>query len=157
MSCSFLIPIIFHEMVQNVALNVRPYSLSSVLPNRGGVLPWTILGVALIGFHFFSYSHRPFWKCLPVLGLFNVLGLGPWPNIYIDMGSLTFHHYNTNSNNFRIWHFPSCLATLTKIDIKEIKKLNICKFTKLNLNHLDFLTSSKYIYIYIYKVIKLIG
>ena len=26
--------------------------------------------------------------------LFNVLRLGPWPNIYIDMGSLTFHPHN---------------------------------------------------------------
>ena len=27
------------------------------------------------------------------LEVFIVLGLGPWPNIYIDMGSLAFHPY----------------------------------------------------------------
>ena len=55
LSCSFLILIIFHGMVRNVALNGRPYPLSSVLPSRGGVLPWTTPGVALIKFHFFTY------------------------------------------------------------------------------------------------------
>ena len=34
------------------------------------------------------------------LEVFNVLGLGPWPNIYIDMGSLAFHPYNFNLVEF---------------------------------------------------------
>ena len=32
------------------------------------------------------------------LEVFNVLGPGPWPIIYIDMGSLAFHPYNCDSN-----------------------------------------------------------
>ena len=33
----------------------------------------------------------PLWTCFPILRLVKVLGLDHWPNIYIDMGSLTFH------------------------------------------------------------------
>ena len=55
LSCSFLILILFHGTVRSVALNGRPYPLSSALPSRGGVLPWTTLGVALIRYHFFTY------------------------------------------------------------------------------------------------------
>jgi len=42
-------------MVWNVALDGKLYPLSSALPSKGGVLPQTTLGVALIGFHFFTY------------------------------------------------------------------------------------------------------
>ena len=41
LSCSLLIPIIFHGMVRSVALNGRPFPLSSAWPGRGGVLPRT--------------------------------------------------------------------------------------------------------------------
>ena len=95
--CSFLILIIFHGMVRNVALNGRPCPLSSALPSRGGVIPRTTPELVLTGFHFFTYQHGPLWKCFPVLKLFNVLGLSPWPNIYIDMGSLIFHPHNNNN------------------------------------------------------------
>ena len=75
--CSFLILIIFHGMDWSVALNSGPYPLSSALPSQGGVLPRTTPRVALIGFHFFTYQHRPLWKYFPVLGLVRVLELGP--------------------------------------------------------------------------------
>jgi len=43
---------------------------------------------------------------LPILGLLNVLGLGPLPNIYIDTFYWAYHPYNNNNNNFnnlKVW------------------------------------------------------
>ena len=47
---------------------------------------------------------------------------------------------NNNNNKFRIWHSYSYLVSLTTIDTKDIKKLNICEFTKINVSLLNFLT-----------------
>ena len=51
------------------------------------------------------------------LEVFNVLGLGPWPNIYINMGSLAFHPYINHSKIFSLKHLY-----LNSIAIKIHKK-----------------------------------
>ena len=78
LSCSFLILIIIHGMIQNVTLYGKPHPLTSALLSRGGILSRTTL---LDGFNRISLLHL----------LTQILGLGPWPNIYIDMGSWAYH------------------------------------------------------------------
>ena len=40
------------------------------------------------------------------------LGLGPWPNIYIDMGSLSFHPHNNILKNMN-----------TKLDLVNVQPI----------------------------------
>ena len=55
LSSSFLSLILFHVMVQCVALNSKSFPPFSALPSQEGVLPWTTPRVILIGFHSFIY------------------------------------------------------------------------------------------------------
>ena len=58
--------------------------------SRGSIHPRTVF---LVDHDQISTIHLPIWtllRCLPVLGLLDVLGLGPWPNIlyrYVLEGS----------------------------------------------------------------------
>ena len=65
---------LFHRVTQSATLSDRPVPLSSAIPGRERILPMAEEG-------FF-------------------LGLGPWPNVYIDMGSPVCYPHNSPSRFF---------------------------------------------------------
>ena len=54
----------------------------------------------MIRLQLFTYQCGLLERYLPVLELFNVPGLGPWPNIFTDMYSWAYHPYN---NKYKRW------------------------------------------------------
>ena len=44
-----------------------------------------------------SLATDPYGRVFSSSSLVKVLGLSPWPNIYIDMDSLTFHPHNNDT------------------------------------------------------------
>ena len=90
LSFPILVLIIFHGMTRSVTLSGRPFPLSSAIPDRGGVLPMAEEG-------FF-------------------LGLGPWPNVDIDMGFPVFYPPQSSILNLDM----ICLYNIYKYFVQPI-------------------------------------
>ena len=94
LSCSFFILILISGMVRNVTLDGKPHLLTLALFSRGRIPPRTTL---LDHHDQISPLHPPTWILMTlftVLGLLNVLRLGLWPNIHINIYSQAYHPYN---------------------------------------------------------------
>ena len=64
-------------------------------------LSWTLMVIP----HLFICYHGLLWQCFPVLGLLNVLRLGPRPNIYINTYYWAHHPYNSPSKFSSLAHW----------------------------------------------------
>ena len=94
MSYSFWILIHISGVVRTVALGVRPHLLTLALPCQRSIPPQAAVPDGYDQTSPLYLPTRVLRKMFTYPWTIHVLGLGPYPNIYVDVHSWASHPYN---------------------------------------------------------------